>query len=290
MKRNEFANYVLYDANGSKQDFMIMEINQALQFDSSYIRNTDQQDFFQVIYITEGEGVHYVDLQAFEFKKGDICFVNTRQRHNWSISKDIKGYVITFKSAFLTKFMANHLFVQELSFFKRFTTHNLADNNFLVHKIELAIHSILDEIRLEINKDINLVRIYLLEILLICKRKIDRKIQTEGEGLNSNTIINQFEYLIENHFQEYKFPKEYAKHLLVTPNYLNSICRKIKGKSAGDLIRDRILLESKKLLISTNLSASEIAYRLNFKDSSYFTRFFKKYVDMTPDEYRRNNN
>jgi len=62
----------------------------------------------------------------------------------------------------------------------------------------------------------------------------------------------------------------------------------MKGKSAGDLIRDRILLESKRLLMTTNLSASEIAYRLNFKDSSYFTRFFKKYVRQTPDEYRRN--
>nr|WP_237717518.1 helix-turn-helix domain-containing protein [Myroides injenensis] len=48
-----------------------------------------------------------------------------------------------------------------------------------------------------------------------------------------------------------------------------------------------MLLESKRLLVNTNLSASEVAYKLSFKDNSYFYRFFKKYVGVSPDEYRK---
>jgi len=45
-------------------------------------------------------------------------------------------------------------------------------------------------------------------------------------------------------------------------------------------------LEAKRLLAHTNLSISEIAYRLNFQDNSYFGRFFKKYVKITPEAFR----
>ncbi|MBB1150533.1 MULTISPECIES: AraC family transcriptional regulator [unclassified Myroides] len=289
MKNTPFDDFALFDSYGNKYDFILLEIEQAIQLGSSYSKELSKQDFLKVIYITEGEGIYYADLEAFEVKKGDVCFVSNFHHHHWNFSKSIKGYVINFKSAFLTKFITNHMFLQELAFFNRFTTHNILENNFSGNRVESAIQSILHELKIEINKDINLIRIYLLEILFVCKRKMDRKNESRSESVNSNIIIDQFEQLIENHFYEYKFPKEYAKHLVVTPNYLNSVCRKMRGKSAGDMIRDRILLESKRLLISTNLSASEIAYRLNFKDSSYFTRFFKKYVYTTPDEFRRNN-
>ena len=288
MTNDIFDNYGLFDSYGNKHDFLLMEIDQALRLENSLIETLSKQGFFKVIYITEGEGVYYADLEAFEIKKGDICFVRDFQQHRWNFNRNVKGYVINFTSAFLTKFITNHQFVQDLSFFSRFTTHNILEHQMSGLRIEHAIQSILHELKIEINKDINLIRIYLLEILLICKRKIDRKNEVKSESVNSNILIDQFEQLIENHFSEYKFPKEYAKYLLVTPNYLNSICRKMRGKSAGDMIRDRILLEGKRLLVTTNLSASEIAFRLNFKDSSYFTRFFKKYVHFTPDEYRRN--
>ncbi|MGG5506846.1 MULTISPECIES: AraC family transcriptional regulator [unclassified Myroides] len=288
MKNNTFDTYALFDSYGNKHDFMLMEIDQALQLGSTYIEALSKKDFLKVIYITEGEGIYYADLEAFEVKKGDICFVRNFQQHRWNFNRNVKGYVINFTSTFLTKFITNHQFIQDLSFFNRFTSHNIQEHKSSWHRIDDAIQNIRHELKVEINKHINLIRIYLMEILLICKRKIDRKNEVKNESVNSNILIEQFEQLIENHFYEYKFPKEYAKYLLVTPNYLNSICRKMRGKSAGDLIRDRILLESKRLLISTNLSASEIAFRLNFKDSSYFTRFFKKYLHVTPDEYRRN--
>jgi len=74
--------------------------------------------------------------------------------------------------------------------------------------------------------------------------------------------------------------------LYITPNHLNALCQDMLGKTAGDLIRDRILLESKRLLTNADMTITEIAYNLNFKDNSYFNRFFKKEVGSTPDEFR----
>jgi AraC family transcriptional regulator, transcriptional activator of pobA len=69
---------------------------------------------------------------------------------------------------------------------------------------------------------------------------------------------------------------------------LNAICNEMLGISAGEVIRNRVLLEAKRLLINLDLNISEIGYRLNFNDNSYFAKFFKKYTGMLPEEFRKN--
>jgi AraC-like DNA-binding protein len=59
------------------------------------------------------------------------------------------------------------------------------------------------------------------------------------------------------------------------------------GISAGEVIRNRVLLEAKRLLINLDLNIAEIGYRLNFNDNSYFTKFFKKYTGQLPEEFRK---
>ena len=61
------------------------------------------------------------------------------------------------------------------------------------------------------------------------------------------------------------------------------------GVSAGTLIRERVILEAKRLLINLDLMVSEIADKLNFDDQSYFIKFFKKYEGITPEKFRKLN-
>ncbi|WP_242692211.1 helix-turn-helix domain-containing protein [Aridibaculum aurantiacum] len=75
--------------------------------------------------------------------------------------------------------------------------------------------------------------------------------------------------------------------LYVTPNHLNALCKDVTGRPAGELIRDRVLLEAKRLLINAKMSISEIALELDFTDNSYFTKFFKKYEGVTPEVFRK---
>ena len=84
-------------------------------------------------------------------------------------------------------------------------------------------------------------------------------------------------------------PKQYAELLYITPNHLNALCNDFLGVSAGTLIRDRVILEAKRLLINLDLMVAEIADRLNFSDQSYFIKFFKKYEGITPEKFRKLN-
>jgi AraC family transcriptional activator of pobA len=80
---------------------------------------------------------------------------------------------------------------------------------------------------------------------------------------------------------------QYASLLNTTPQNLNAACRKSGGQSAGEILDGFIIDEAKRLLLYTDNNVGEIAYQLNFKDPSYFVKFFKKYQRITPDEYRK---
>jgi AraC-like DNA-binding protein len=99
--------------------------------------------------------------------------------------------------------------------------------------------------------------------------------------------LKTFQKLIEKHFTELKLPMEYANLLYITPNHLNALCKEHLGIQAGEVIRNRIILEAKRQLINQQISITEISYSLNFKDNSYFSKFFKKQVGMTPEEFRK---
>ena len=64
------------------------------------------------------------------------------------------------------------------------------------------------------------------------------------------------------------------------------LCKKQFGRSAGEMISSRIMLEAKRLLFHTTSDISEIAFDLGFEDPSYFTRTFKLFEGKTPTEFR----
>jgi AraC-like DNA-binding protein len=139
----------------------------------------------------------------------------------------------------------------------------------------------------ETDKPVNddLVRVLLLRLFIT----VARTAFTHNVDANAynHTILRNFKRLIEKNYTKLRLPKQYAELLYITPNHLNALCNDFLGISAGKVIRDRILLEAKRLLINLDLRVAEIANKLNFEDQSYFVKFFKKYEGTTPDKFRK---
>ncbi len=93
--------------------------------------------------------------------------------------------------------------------------------------------------------------------------------------------------MIDKNYSDHLNVQQYSEKLNLSPNYLNALCKKETGKTAIQLIHERILLEARRLLYSTNLSVKEISFSLQFEDVAYFNRFFKKNMAVTPLEYRQ---
>ena len=92
---------------------------------------------------------------------------------------------------------------------------------------------------------------------------------------------------MNQHFLTCKLPSFYAHELNVTGHHLNVVAKDVAGKTASEVIRARCILEAKRLLIHTDRTVSEIAYYLNYSDSSYFAKAFKAETSWSPVTFRR---
>ena len=106
------------------------------------------------------------------------------------------------------------------------------------------------------------------------------------EGKKEPVILQNLKDAIEKDFKSKHTPKDYAVLLNISPNALAKITKKHFNKTLTNLITERIIIEAKRELYLTNKSVKEVAYELGYDDEYYFSRFFKKNADISPQIYR----
>ncbi|MBQ9561751.1 MAG: AraC family transcriptional regulator [Prevotella sp.] len=79
----------------------------------------------------------------------------------------------------------------------------------------------------------------------------------------------------------------YAESLNVTPKYFSTVCKKMTGMTAGQIINEKTIREAKNMLRDNSYSIKQIASRLGFANQSHFGSYFRRYVGMSPQQYRR---
>lgn len=102
----------------------------------------------------------------------------------------------------------------------------------------------------------------------------------------NNRITTRFLGLVQKHFKEQRFLDFYAEKLEISPKHLSRTMKKETGFSAVEWIERYVILEAKVLLKSTNLNIQQISDELNFPSQSFFGKYFKKKVGMSPKEFR----
>ncbi len=129
-------------------------------------------------------------------------------------------------------------------------------------------------------------------LLKTCVLKMER-IAENSNPASSRTdhksmLVDAFKKLVNVNFRELKTTSDYAHELSITANYLNALVKESLGKPAGTVIRNRVILEAKRLLSHSDLSVRQISLELGFTDNSHFGKYFKKSTGLTPDTYRKN--
>jgi AraC-like DNA-binding protein len=122
-------------------------------------------------------------------------------------------------------------------------------------------------------------------LLHILVAQVQRCIDSETEKPVSKKyliIFKQFKSLLDKYFAENKTTSFFAQQLNITAHHLNLIAKEVTGKTASEVIRARSILEAKRLLTFTDSTVSEIAFELNYTDSSYFAKIFKAETNQSP--------
>ncbi|MCQ2225353.1 MAG: AraC family transcriptional regulator [Paludibacteraceae bacterium] len=99
-------------------------------------------------------------------------------------------------------------------------------------------------------------------------------------------IFQNFFQLASQHFKEEHSVAFYADKLCITPKYLSMAVKQAVNKTPSETIQGFLIQESKVLLKNTNMTIKQISNELNFQNPSFFCRYFRKYVGVSPIEYR----
>ncbi|TWF35704.1 AraC-like DNA-binding protein [Chitinophaga polysaccharea] len=245
-----------------------------------------RHDFYHLVLFTAGGGSHSIDFQNFLVQPFQFYFMAPGQVHSWSFEGEIDGFVINFRADFFKSFLLNPDYLDQFPFLGTQVDHSVIEipvdsRPVLIDLLNRAVLESENKRRFRVDT----IRVMLLQLfLLIGEINTSEKYQTLESS--KSTLLKRFEKLIEHNYLELRRPKQYADILCVTPNYLNAVCNDVLGTSAGDIIRNRIVLEAKRKLINLNVTVTEIAYSLNFEDNSYFCKFFKKQTGLSPNSFR----
>lgn len=289
MDKQQFPTFDICNLNTPKNINELLSVDRFRGYVESnpHLQQVHNHNYYHLVYFTEGSGEHLIDFEKFPVKTGMMYFMKPGQVHQWYFKEKYDGFVVNFSSNFFDWIGINSSLLQKFSFLQsiKITDHVIELNKELQAIISPLFENIINENLL--NDQFTNLKIgsQLLELFIL----IERNYFADSNAVNDykSVLLNNFQTLIDQHFKVKKLPKDYAEMLYITPNHLNALCKDLGGISAGELIRSRVVLEAKRLLVNKELSVSEIAYELNFQDASYFVKFFKKYTNFTPEQFRK---
>ncbi|WP_247235645.1 helix-turn-helix transcriptional regulator [Telluribacter sp. SYSU D00476] len=268
-------------------EVLLHRFGEYLEQHQKNLPHVHRHSFYHIVFFTEGAGTHTIDFENFTAQPFQVYFMIPGQVHSWNFQGQVDGYVVNFTDSFFHSFLHKPDYLDTFSFFSgvaREGVINLAsgDGEQVLANFEKALAQYQSEQPLKWD----MIRILLLELFILIDQK---KTLSLPQTLPHHhfILLKNYQKLIDKKYLTLRRPREYADLLHITPSHLNAICQEQTGQSAGELIRHRILLEAKRMLVNLDLSVTQVGYLLNFNDNSYFIKFFKKQVGLTPEDFRK---
>lgn len=287
--KSEIPIYDIQNFKAYKNDGILVSRFGYYSKQHQHLHSAHRHSFYHLVFFTNGSGHQQIDFKRFDVKPGLIYFMIPGQVHSWDFEEEPDGYIINFSSNYFNSFLLKPDYLENFNFFSGKPDHQVIELSVDIQQIVTSIfEDILKDAQNEPPINDDLVKTLLIRLFIEVARNKSEKQALISSSYN-HAILKNFKNLIENSYTQLRLPKQYAALLYITPNHLNALCNDFLGLSAGTLIRERVILEAKRLLINVDLLISEIATKLNFEDQSYFIKFFKKYEGLTPEKFRKLN-
>ena len=245
-------------------------------------------EFYNIIFIVKGEGVHEIDFVEYPYHTGDLILISKNRVHRFHYNEHLEGYFIMFTEEFLYEFLGDKA-VEILDLFKQTYMNPIVQ---FMSKTESAendqlrlLHNFYSQSDMELRGEV-ISSTFRTIILLIRQKylKIEKVINQKN-----NNIFLQFANLVDTHIKKIKTVEAYADMMYVSKKTVNLMTRKAVDMSSKQFIIDRLILEIKRNLCFESKSIGEISDELDFTDASNMTKFFKRYTGITPNAFRKMN-
>lgn len=236
-----------------------------------------RHEYYTVLWSHNDGGKHIVDYKEFDIRPNDIFFVSPGQVHQVKHIPGADGTVILFTCDFLDQNSIGESFIENLNLFSEIaSTEPISVSEASALKMNNLVQQMREALLSTDPFKNDMIGAFLKLFLIECNKFAHEPLTENTQAIQSGKVIlKKFKNLLETHFAEWKKVSEYADELNLSADYLNNVIKSTIGRTAKEIIQQRIVLEAKRLGLHTNLSNKEIAYRIGFEDPSHFSKFFK---------------
>lgn len=264
-----------------------------------YCNVVHRHDFIELVCVISGCGVHRVADKEYETAKGDIFVINCDVPHGFFHSRDAEDPLIVYNCVFMPQFLDLSLF--SASHFEEITSSflfkSLVPDNFTPKPdLKLSgtrlfeISELFEKMYLEYKQMNNgytdIIRAYLIEIIIKIFRYAPESSKRDISGKNSAHIQKAIEYMKLNYRTEISL-SDLALRSFISKNYFSRLFKEVTGTNVSDYIQYLRTEQACTLLRSTDMKVTDIAEQAGFSDMKFFYEVFKKITGKTPGDYRK---
>jgi AraC-like DNA-binding protein len=270
----------------------------SLPFKVQTIKNfTEEQDeinegphshnYYEMVWLTGGQGTLHTDMQEHLIDHNTIFFLKPGQPHEFRILPEMEGFVFSFTDGFFNIGEYDFDLACQVSLNQLFAERRVIKfSDEMEEDMKEIVFKMIQESENKYSSKMELLKRYFKIFLIYITRGLDENIG-HAEQSRETELVKRFMDSLEKNFKEKKQVSDYANQLLVTPNYLNRIVKRMTGMSAGHQIRQRVVLEAKRMGRYSEAGMKEIAYNLGFLDIAHFSRFFKTFGGLNFSDFKR---
>jgi AraC family transcriptional regulator, transcriptional activator of pobA len=248
-----------------------------------------RHDFQEIFWVRTGSGKQSIDEQILDIQAQTFYLIARGQVHQFIKGNNIDGYVLRYTDEFLPQQPQPGIrYFQNAIFNNINCMHTLQVKQDAVAEFDQLMEQMKREFEQPEKFGKQIILVHLLQILLIKLERLLKTIGAENDEVvdDNHDIFRDFITALEQHYNQQHGVSYYAGLLNIPARQLAGTTRRLVGKTAKQVVEERLMLEAKRYLRYSDQSVKEIAYSLGYEDPSYFSKVFKKLTGVTPNEYK----
>lgn len=268
--------YALYGESGDDPDLLLMHCESIPERSACQdwkIAPHRHDALFQIFYLCAGAAELQLEDQRLDLRPPVLLTMPPLAVHGFRFSRDVQGWVLTLPDSVLHEVLqaAPRLipqFAQPRLVCRPGDGASFAEIDPLFARVAAEFADDAPGRACALRATLALILVWAGRAVLSAD---PGEVRLSGRKLDH---MRRFREAVERGFRNPRPVGDYARALGITATQLNRLCREMLGKTALEVVHDRMMLEAKRDLIYTTMTVNEIAYSLGFEDPAYFTRFF----------------
>jgi len=274
----DFVDYYGEDQAWSRDQYVFCEYLRVRSAKHNWsIEPHRHQNLLQIFVVLNGSAKALVDDKKYQVRPGQVLIIKPLDVHAFQWREDSDGYVLSIDTlAYFGKETAIELDLSqsELTSLDEWSS----------SQMQFICESIIHEQSLAGAMSKQAVESMIKYLMIILHRQLPAT--SLPSPRKSEKKFHKFKKLLSLHCYKQHQVAWYAQQLAITTTHLNRICKECTGETALSLIHAALLEEAKRNLLYADLSIASISERLGFDDPSYFNKFFKRLMSVSPRQFR----